>query len=418
MKKSLFAIAAVTAFAGAAQAQSSVTVYGVLDASFTAAENKIKATSGATTTTTSQRNTVNGDGALATSRLGFRGREDLGGGKAAEFQLEYDLVNFGNGANGTENYGAQSGTSTNARSEGFGARYSWIGISDKGMGGLRIGRQEASIHSAYGVGAAGYQNNMPGTIYSAGTSNSTASTVAIGSNANISTIRPYDVFVNQAITYVSPNISGFTGQLQYADNAISSNTAAVTGAKQFGANVTFRGVKNLTVAYGFQQSGVVADTAIAVGTANGLTPSNLTTAVSASNTKTVSNVVSANYDFGIVQAFAVGTQLKITTLSNGAVTRDQTAYEIGARAPITPTIGVFASGFMGSKKMDANSTTLSGTTNGRADLSGFQLGAMYNFSKRTTAYAIYGTQDVKGKEGATGTKISTEAYAVGMRHSF
>jgi predicted porin len=31
MKKSLFALAAVTAFAGAAQAQSSVTVYGILD---------------------------------------------------------------------------------------------------------------------------------------------------------------------------------------------------------------------------------------------------------------------------------------------------------------------------------------------------------------------------------------------------
>ena len=34
MKKSLFAIAAVTAFAGAAQAQSSVTVYGVLDVGY------------------------------------------------------------------------------------------------------------------------------------------------------------------------------------------------------------------------------------------------------------------------------------------------------------------------------------------------------------------------------------------------
>jgi predicted porin len=418
MKKTLLAVAAMGAFASAAQAQSSVSVYGVMDGSYTATTNKIQATAGAVTTTTNQRNTVNGDGALATSRLGFRGTEDLGGGKTAQFQLEYDLRNIGNGGNGTENYGAQSGASTNAASEGFGARYSWIGISDKGMGGLRIGRQEASIHSAYGVGATGYQNNMPGTIYSAGTSNSTASTVAIGSNSNISTIRPYDVFVNQAITYISPTISGVSGQVQYADNAISTNTAATTGAKQFGANISYAGIKNLTVAYGFQQSGVVADTAITVGTQNGLTPSNLTTAVSLANTKTVSNVVAANYNFGILQAFVVGTQLKITTLNNQTVTRDQTAYEIGARAPITPTISVFASGFMGSKTMDANAATLSGTTSGRADLSGYQLGAMYNFSKRTTVYAIYGTQDVKGKEAATGTKISTDAYAVGMRHTF
>jgi predicted porin len=73
---------------------------------------------------------------------------------------------------------------------------------------------------------------------------------------------------------------------------------------------------------------------------------------------------------------------------------------------------------MGSKKMDGNSTTLSSSTSGRADMSGYQLGAMYNFSKRTTAYAIYGTQEVKGKEAAAGTKISNEAYAVGVRHTF
>jgi predicted porin len=34
MKKSLFAVAAATAFTGAAQAQSSVTVYGILDAGY------------------------------------------------------------------------------------------------------------------------------------------------------------------------------------------------------------------------------------------------------------------------------------------------------------------------------------------------------------------------------------------------
>lgn len=404
------------AFAGVAQAQSSVSVYGVMDGSYTATENKSTTTAGVTTTTNT-RNTVNGDGALSTSRLGFRGIEDLGGGKRAEFQLEYDLINIGNGGNGTENYGAQSGTSTNARSEGLGARYSWIGISDKSMGGLRIGRQEASIHSAYGVGAAGMQNNMPGTLYSAGTSTMAANS-AFGPMPMNTSVRPYDVFVNQALTYVLPTISGFSGQVQWSDNAYSTNSTGVTGAKQIGANLSFTGVKNLTVAYGFQQSGVVVDTAISVGTLNGLTPSNLTTAVAVGNTKTVSHVLAANYNFGPVQAFAVGSLLKITTLQNQTVTRDQSAYEIGLRAPVTSVISVFASGFTGNKKMDANNNTLTSSTSGRANLSGFQLGAMYNFSKRTTAYAIYGTQDVKGKDAATGAKLSTEGYALGLRHVF
>ena len=222
MKKSLFALAAVGAFAGAAQAQSSVSVYGVMDGSYTANTNKSTTTAGVTTTT-NQRNTVNGDGALATSRLGFRGNEDLGGGMSAQFVLEYDLINIGNGANGTETYANQPGTSTNARSEGFGARYSWIGISDKAMGGLRIGRQEASIHSAYGVGAAGFQNNMPGTLYFAGTSTNAANS-AFGPNGSSASVRPYDVFLNQALTYVSPTISGFSGQVQYSDNAYDTNT--------------------------------------------------------------------------------------------------------------------------------------------------------------------------------------------------
>jgi len=415
MKKSLFALAAVGAFAGAAQAQSSVSVYGVMDGSYTANTNKSTNTAGVTTTT-NQRNTVNGDGALATSRLGFRGNEDLGGGMSAQFVLEYDLINIGNGGNGTETAAAQPGTSTNARSEGFGARYSWIGISDKGMGGLRIGRQEASAHSAYGVGAAGFQNNMPGTLYFAGTSSNTADT-AFGPNGSSASVRPYDVFLNQALTYVSPTISGFSGQVQYSENAYDTNTAAQTGAKQFGANITFTGVKNLTVALATQISGVVIPATIAAGTVNGLTPSN-TASVAAANTKTVSNVLAANYNFGPVQAFAVGTQTKVTNQSTGLVTRDQTAYELGFRAPLTKTVSLFASGFMGDKKMATNVSTLNSTTSGRADLSGYQLGAMYNFSKRTTAYAIYGTQDVKGKEVANGAKITNDAYAIGMRHTF
>ena len=100
MKKSLLALAAMGAFAGAAQAQSSVTVYGVLDASYTSIEASQTAVGATTATTQKVRNTVNGDGALSTSRLGFRGVEDLGGGKSAQFVLEFDLINIGLGATG------------------------------------------------------------------------------------------------------------------------------------------------------------------------------------------------------------------------------------------------------------------------------------------------------------------------------
>jgi len=72
MKKSLLALAALTAFAGAASAQSSVTLYGRVDLSLAkniGSDNKAM---------------QNGSG----SRLGFRGVEDLGGGMSALFNIE------------------------------------------------------------------------------------------------------------------------------------------------------------------------------------------------------------------------------------------------------------------------------------------------------------------------------------------
>jgi predicted porin len=74
MKKTLIALAAVAATS--AFAQSTVTLYGVVDAGFT---------KGATTTT------FTGGGINGTSRLGFKGEEDLGGGLKAVFQVETGL---------------------------------------------------------------------------------------------------------------------------------------------------------------------------------------------------------------------------------------------------------------------------------------------------------------------------------------
>jgi predicted porin len=81
MKKSLLALAVLGAFAGAASAQSSVTLFGIVDTSAANISNK---TSAGVKTTTQQLRT---DG-INSSRLGFRGVEDLGGGLKAGFWLE------------------------------------------------------------------------------------------------------------------------------------------------------------------------------------------------------------------------------------------------------------------------------------------------------------------------------------------
>ena len=89
MKKSLFAIAAVTAFAGAAQAQSSVTVYGILDVGYVGSNTK--STNGMTGVQSKTQNSQFGSGSESTSRLGFKGTEDLGGGTSAFFTVEMAL---------------------------------------------------------------------------------------------------------------------------------------------------------------------------------------------------------------------------------------------------------------------------------------------------------------------------------------
>ena len=113
MKKSLIALAALGAFAGAAQAQSSVTVYGFIDESMTkpyASEDKMVA-----------------DGAFygGGSRLGFRGVEDLGNGYKATFGMEH-------------RFNADTGTQNSAST--FWRGYSTVGLVTP-FGAVNLGYQ-------------------------------------------------------------------------------------------------------------------------------------------------------------------------------------------------------------------------------------------------------------------------------------
>ncbi len=128
MKKLLIASAALAMVAGTAQAQSSVTVYGVIDMGYSTVKHKDDAASQVTTTTKgfnspNGTSAFNNTGEAASSRLGFRGSEDLGGGLKANFVIE-------------------SGMSQNTVFT-LGNRAYWAGIESKGMGEVRIGRQDS-----------------------------------------------------------------------------------------------------------------------------------------------------------------------------------------------------------------------------------------------------------------------------------
>jgi predicted porin len=382
MKKLLIASAALAMVAGTAQAQSSVTVYGLIDIGYASSENATTDAS-SVTSTVKQKNTGNGDGNLATSRLGVRGTEDLGAGLKANFVLEYDLVDAGVGGNGNapaSATAADAATSTNAAASGFGARYSWVGLEDAKLGQLRLGRQEQSIHSVVVGGSAGGANNVAGAIYSAG----------MTASANDASVRPHLVFVNRAVTYISPAFNGFRVEAQTAKHDID-NAGVVSYAKETGGSLKYAAGK-FAAAYGFADS--KTDTTNANATTDDVKKQ---------------QAISASYDFGMAKVFALNTNRKDTMA--GALVAETKLTEVGVQVPTGKTV-LFASAFDGDRT--GNTQTALATAN--ADVSGYQVGAIYNLSKRTAAYAIYGNQEIKGT--ASTRKVETTTTAIGVRHSF
>jgi predicted porin len=411
MKKSLFAIAAVTAFAGAAQAQSSVTVYGLIDYGFAGSSQTASGTAGAGTATQAnqvmktQNSGIIGSGE-STSRLGFRGNEDLGGGTSAFFTAEVAL-------NTDPTASPQAGLFSTSAS---GNRQLFVGLRQKGIGRASFGVQYTPVHNAVGATNAGGSNNQIGdVIYDR--AGSAASNVynASGMGTNDS----YTVRTTNALILNSENLSGFqlTGMV-VSRGTTSTQTNSTTGGQAtnsgygIGANYTW---KKLLVTANFQnfKQETAASTAMTVGYNGG----NWTTGTNASDTQ---QYYGASYDFGIMKVFAgyVNRKVQNVDINTNYVTR--TAQQIGVRAPITPKVQVFASGGTGR----INNTGTNGPT---ANFTGWQLGSDYFLSKRTNLYAIYGAANTGNattgaySATATGTANSSfnqSSYAVGVRHTF
>jgi GBP family porin len=126
MKLMNLAIASAMLFAGVAHAQSSVTLYGLIDTSLVYVNNAKSATSGKNAS-----QFLENSGSLNTSRWGLRGKEDLGGGLSAVFDLESGF----------------SGTNGSLRNGGdlFG-RQAWVGLSASQYGTVTLGRQYDFIY--------------------------------------------------------------------------------------------------------------------------------------------------------------------------------------------------------------------------------------------------------------------------------
>lgn len=130
MKKSLIALAVLGALSGAASAQSSVTLYGIIDMSLQWNEQGVnKGTTAAPNW--SQESAWSIDSSFQSgSRFGLRGSEALGGNWNAVFALEGGF---------DASTGASSQGSTNVSSRLFG-RQAWVGLRHSAFGTVALGR--------------------------------------------------------------------------------------------------------------------------------------------------------------------------------------------------------------------------------------------------------------------------------------
>ena len=384
MKKSLFAIAAVTAFAGAAQAQSSVTVYGILDVGYIG--GNVRGTSASGTAKGTYSNI--GSSAESTSRLGFRGTEDLGGGMSAFFTLETGIQ------------------PTNATASSFNNRQTFVGLRDKAIGAVSFGTQYTPIHTAIGATSAGQQNNMVGDVIypiaPANNGNSGVAQVASTSNTDAYTIRTSNMLKLQ-----SNNVAGFVGTAFYTANnqdttQLSSTSGGTNNQNGWGIGIDYTW-KKLLVSANYQ---ALSSKQATVTT----TPAVWSSAVGGTNVKDNQMYIAATYDFGILKAYAQYINRKATSqlTSNDYVSR--TAQQIGVRSFITPKIEGWASG--GTGRYDSY-----GEAHPTVNFTGYQLGANYWLSKRTNLYTIFGsTQQSSSSSGQA--SVGANNYALGVRHTF
>jgi predicted porin len=407
----------MTAFAGAAQAQSSVTVYGILDVGFVGSE--YRGTSASATVNAANVGTQQvgspalnggsagfGQSAESTSRLGFKGSEDLGGGTSAIFTVETAL-------------------NPNASASAFQFnRQTFVGVKKNGLATASVGTQYTPLFDVQSTTDAAGNNNLVGNAVYSGVLQSSTGTYNQGiapytsSAANPTSLNEassaYVTRASNALKVQSDRIAGVQGELFYAQANNNQSGTVGTGANNntvFGVNADYMW-KQLQVVAAYQTfrayNGTAAQTTAGMGLANG-TAGSLGTNASDSQT-----YAAATYDFGILKTYAQYiTRKSFSTYDNNFQTQ-RSAYQLGARSQLTPVISVYATYGLGKSSYAQAGTAF-------ANFRTMQVGSDYNLSKRTNLYVAYGSFNQSSPNSAavpTVSSLSGMNYAAGIRHTF
>jgi len=373
MKKSLIALAVLGSVAGMAQAQSSVTLYGLADVWVGSTKSE---TNGVGTSVTK----VNGGG-LATSRFGLKGSEDLGGGLKANFQLEQGF-NIDNGTAGNS-----TGT---AGSQAF-DRQAWVGLSG-GFGEVQFGK----TWSSYDDIRLSANDNFNAIVA-----------------ASFRTWVGYNDRPVNSIKYLSPTFGGFSGSVTYGlgedKTATTSAGSLLSIGAQYANGPLFVGFAHQQEKAGntFQPAALSAENAI--GTVNQLVVAVGGTAVPAlsAGAKVKYNLLNGSYDFGVAKVVAGYNQVKATDAAL-AVNLKAKEWNLGAEVPLAANLNL---------GVGYAQSTLEETGTDFAKVSGYTASLVYSLSKRTSVYGVLAQTKAENK-GGTAYEGKNTLYAVGINHKF
>jgi predicted porin len=337
------------AAATGAFAQSSVTLFGVVDAAYAKG-----------TGTVSSKTQLKNSG-YNSSRIGFRGVEDLGGGLKASFWLEAGVNNDDGSGAGTNNNNQAAGAADpvlNARNQGLTFnRRSTVSI-EGGFGEVRLGRDYTPQF-------------WTETAYDPFGTNGVGTNIAFN-KGGVTGVR-----ASNSMGYLSPSFSGVKVWVQ----AYMGENASTDAAKAGDGN------------------------AFRVSYDNGP----LSLALASSSTKTALNVknktsnIGGSYDLGVAKLFAQSNTTKI----DGA--KDIKGGLFGATAPV------------GAGTVRAS---MSSTAQGDVKSNQFALGYVYSLSKRTDLYATYASVKNKGgaavalNGSVTAANAKSTGYDFGVKHAF
>ena len=349
---------AMTGITGAAHAQSSVTIFGLLDLNYAHLSGQGNGS----------QNILGNDG-YQSSRIGFRGVEDLGGGLKAGFWLEA-AINPDDGRGGA----------TNTNNQTTGGAVSGIG----GGQGLTFGRRSTvSLMGAWGEVRVG-RDYVPGfwnlSVFSPFGTNGVGTAGSlfypVQGAARITHVR-----ASNSIGYLLPKLGGFYGQAMYAMGENASNAGATADDGR---------VAGLRVGYA---SGPVD---VALGTTQ--------TKINSVGNLTQTNL-GASWNFGVAKPMVLWNENKV------GATRTRT-WLVGANVLVGPGVIRVAYSRVNTDRV-AN------------DADQWALGYVHNLSKRTALYANWSR--ISNKNGGTTYNVgrattvpggSSSGFELGVRHSF